>query len=759
MRHVTVAVLAIAVLLPATVSTASETVERAVTTEVTAQEAYDWGFAFDVMRDGNDVALNDLVLLEDDGPGSGYSEKGTFWEGIHKGVLARKIIQLDDPTASEAHVVLYMEPQSPKDQPPYYLVVNGHRIEGNPISWHDPNWHWVKIPVEYLKAGPNEIVVGSDAPEDKEYRLLIAREDEYDAGGGKFTYQGNTALISANQIPGNSNNSEYGFQPIHVGEHSAKSTDGGRNWNQYALGTTNDVVGEYVIRLNLERRKPVGFLRSPAIDLWKGSVDGPDSILPECSVSKLTFHGKGETPNGTALVWSARFSDTPDMSSDAWTNFINVAEGPDITAPLENGGKRYMQWEAQLRTENPLLTPTVSDTQIDRTLTFEVPPVNTFYVMKCENPRLRYASYNFAYEDADTPQLKKLRERLNLDELLANATGDFEKINILRHYVSQQWYHGDPLPNYPEWNALNILDRRDQCGVGGMCIQFSIVFIQSLESLGYQARHVNIFNHETVEVYVDELGKWVHADPESVFDSYEFNTDTGIPINIYEQHQYFLAQYGLTKNNPIDWMSPTAWCNHPNGGLDEIKQPLEISTYTPWLNNPDPSKRPPQHRLAGFFRMMPRNNYFSHPTPRPLSQGSTWWPWDGYLNWYDDATPRKLQYALHSDRVSDFYPTLNQVSFSAVHGEDEEDVVVDMTSFTPNFDTYEINVDDTGWKPADSHFVWKLHRSALNTLTMRTRNTLGVTGTPSEMQVFYHYREPFRPKEAKVPGNAAKANG
>jgi len=741
-----------AVLVP--LSSLGEPVAREVRTEMSALEAYEWGFAYDVMRDQEGVVLNDLVLLEDDGPGSGRSEKGTYQEKIYSGVLAKKTVHLDDPAASEAHVVLYLEPQNRKDQPPYYLVVNGHRIEGNPISWHDPNWHWVNVPVECLKQGSNEIVVGSDAPEEKAYQLLISREDEYDDGGGKFTYQGNTALISANQTPGNANSAEYGFNPIHVGENSAKSTDGGQTWNQYALGTTHDAIGEYTIRLNLTRRKPVGVLRSPAIDLWKGSEDDGSAIKPQCAVSGLRFSGQGTTPEGTNIVWSARFSDTPDMNDSSWGEFGHLASGFNVTVPVNDVENRYMQWEARLETDDPLKTPVVRGASVSRTLAFEPPPANTFFIMDYANPRLRYASYRFAYEDASIPQLAELRKRLGLEELLAGAEGDFEKINRLRHHVSQQWYHGSPHPNYPEWNALEILDRRDAIGKGGMCIQFSIVFIQALESLGYQARHLNIFNHETVEVYVDELGKWVHADPESVFDSYEFNTETGMPDNIYEQHQYFLAKYGLTAENPIDWMSTEPWCNHPESGLPITKQPLEISTYTPWLNSPDPSKRPPQHNLAGFFRMMPRNNYFSQPTPRPACQGSTWWPWDGYLNWYDEATPRKLQYALHSDRVSDFYPTLNQVAFSAVHGDTEGDVVIDMVSFTPNFDTYEINIDNAGWREADSQFVWQLHRSALNTLAMRTRNTLGVTGLPSRIQVLYHYREPYRPKPIQTADEA-----
>jgi hypothetical protein len=311
------------------------------------------------------------------------------------------------------------------------------------------------------------------------------------------------------------------------------------------------------------------------------------------------------------------------------------------------------------------------------------------------------------------------------------------------------WYHGSPHPEYPEWNALDILKRKLQYGHGGMCIQFTIVFIQSLQALGYQARHVNVFNHETAEVYVDELEKWVVVDPESVFDSYEFNTETGEPISVLEQHEYFLKRYGFTAERPIPWASPAPWSNWGASGQPETVQPLEISTFTDWINNPDPALKPPQHHLAGFFRLIPRNDFLTRPTPRPVAQGSTHWPWSGYLCWYDAATPRKLQYALHSDRVADFYPTINRVHFTATHGESPGTVEIRMISQTPNFETYEVNVNDTGWSASPAEFTWTLQPSGLNRIQMRTRNGFGMEGAPSRMEVFYHYREPYKAKEGK----------
>jgi len=723
-----------------------------VTTEIKALDAYEDGFAYDVMRtpDNHGVMLNDMVLIEDDGPGSGASEKGTYLEEIYSGVLAQKIFQLKDAKAFEAHVVLFMSPKNPdkSKQEPFYIILNGRRIEGPPLSWHENMWHWVKVPVDALKKGKNTLVVGCDARQGEGYDLYIARADEYEAGGGLYTTGGSSAMFSAGQIEVDVDEKSGRTRMISIGKNSAKSKDNGGTWIRMQLGTTDDVIGEYTLRLNLKRYKPEGSLLSPPVDLWEG-IEGLSKIKPQCTVLNLKMFALGDTPDGTSITWQFRRSDTPDMMSESWGEFEIIGEGQNIGTSIDSEGKRYIQLRAVLRTDDPLKTPVIYEARVMRTLTYTSPPEKTFFIMDYNNIRHRYSSTRFQYENWDEPKLRAVRERLKIDDVISGASTDFEIINLVRYHVSQQWHHGSPLPGYPEWNALDILDRRDRVGKGGMCIQFSIVFIQSLESLGYQARHINMFAHETVEVYVDELGKWVHVDPESVFDSYEFETTTGLPINCLEQHKYFLVENGLTSNNPIDWQATKPWTIWGNREkIVSIPVPLEYSTFTGWINDPDKDNYPPQHILAGFMRMMPRNDYFSNPYPRPLTQGSSNWPWNGYLNWYDEATPRKLQYSLHTDREIDFYPTLNRVEFSAVYNEKEGEIAINMITFAPNFDGYEINIDDTGWQSSDESFIWQLKPSALNTLQMRVRNKLGPKGKPSSIKVMYHYREPFSPRPA-----------
>lgn len=720
-----------------------------VAADMDAIEAYEHGFAYNVMRTPDDdaVMLEDMVLIESDGPGAGESEKGTWTEEICEGVLARKTFRLEDPSAFEAHLVLYMTPMSEDrdEQEPFFAVVNGRRVPGPELSWHEEMWHWVPVPVEALRAGENQVIVGCDAPRGQGYELMIARAGEYEGGGGAQRAGLNTALVSAGQLGREEAGARPQLEAIDVGAHSAKSVDGGETWVTGRLGTTDDVVGEYTIRLNLRRHKPRGALLSPPIDLWDG-LDGQERIKPRCSVSDLKLLCLGDAPEGTSLTWQVRFADTADMTSEQWGAFRTVGSGEGLAAPVAHQGKRYLQWRAELTTSDPLKTPRVRGVKVVRRLTF-TPPARRFYVWDYENVRHRYSSIRFHYEDPGHPRLRELRERLNLDEVIAGATGDWDRINRVRHHVSQLWHHDRPTPDYPEWDALEILDRRDRVGKGGMCIQFSIVFIQSLLSLGYQARHINVFAHETVEVYVDELGRWVHVDPESLFDSYQYHTATGMPVSCLEQHRYFLQESGLSAEDSIDWQATEPWARWGHEGtFVSAPVPLDFSTFTGWINDPDKPDYPPQHQLAGFMRMMPRNDYFSRPFPRPLCQGTTNWPWNGYLNWYDRATPRKLQYALHTDREADFYPTLNRVQFDAVHGEREGGILIRMFTFAPNFDGFEINVDGAGWRNSPAQFTWSTRPSALNTLEMRAKNRLGPPGKPSRLQVMVHHKEPFSPR-------------
>ena len=729
--------------------------QQELVTAQSAVEAYDAGWARGVKRSPlGGVCLDDHVLLENDAAGAGWSQRGEFMEPLHRGVLVKKLFELgDDVSCFRAHAVLFMRKVgSSPGHVPYWVAVNGERLAGPQPSWHEPAWRWIAIPPSVLRPGGNEVVVGCDAPEGEGYELLFAREDEYAGGGGKFTYGGNTALVGAGQV--DTSSSDPLLRRIAVGSTSWKSVDGGKTWTGGLLGAGDSTAGEYTVRLNMERYVPGGHVSSPVIDLWAG--DDGALLVPRSRIGDLRFSGEAFVPGGTDVVWSIRFSSDGDPLGSGWGAWREVGRGGSPSVDLGSGEGRYLQWRADLRTSNPLLTPVVRRVSVGRKVQRESGSISgDYHVVGGSNARMLYPAYRIGYEDPGHPELRRLVSRLGLDSVVAGARGDFERINRVRHFVSGLWPYELPAKEYPEWNANSVLDRRDRLGAGGMCMQYTMVFMQALQALGYTVRHTNVFAHETTEVYVDELGKWVQVDPESTFNSYQYHTETGEPLNTLEQHGFFLKELGFSAERPIDWTSPVPWAwtaitpwVYRVKGLEHFPQPLGFSSFTAKDYTSD--NPPPQHALTGFLRFIPRNDFLSRPMPRPVNHGLfIEWPWNGYINWYDAATPRKLQYALHSDREADFYPTLNRVRYSATHGERDGEVTVRMATNTPNFERYEINVDGQGWTASAAEFTWRLRPSALNTLEMRVVNASGIHGYPSDLRVLWHYREPHRPLKEK----------
>jgi hypothetical protein len=148
-------------------------------------------------------------------------------------------------------------------------------------------------------------------------------------------------------------------------------------------------------------------------------------------------------------------------------------------------------------------------------------------------------------------------------------------------------------------------------------------------------------------------------------------------------------------------------------------------------------QRIPSHcgvTLTAFARMIPRTNWFTKPYPRPLTHGCTWWPWDGYINWYDERTPPKRQYSWHTDRPQDMWPELNKVRVHASSAFGNDRLFLRFETYTPNFSHFEADVDGTGWKHVGDRWVWLL-QSGPNTLYVAAVSKLGVFGKPTVIRL------------------------
>jgi len=663
-----------------------------------AEMVYDTGFMQMLMRAGDGgVSLFNMELVANDAPGAGFSEKGVTSDVIWGRNRARKILYLEDPRAFGAWLVIFTYHQG---KYPLKFSVNGEQSQVD--NWNpkvnQETYRYAEFPVEWLKKGKNtiELYCPEAASPEEGWEIYIARADEFEAGGG---------------------------DPADVGKTSFKSTDGGESWKESPFGPLGQTRAEYSVRISLDRYVSSGWLASPVIDLWRG--DSKDVIVPFREIRKMRLRIDSRVPEGTKVEYYFRKGTDPNPFAESWEPYQLIGEGERLD--FETGGadlnRRYVQFRVELSTSNPLKSPVVESARLTAELNQRVPLHRNIKVLEADNPVIRYSSLDWEWEKADRPEFKKLRELENLDEVIAGSRTEFDAQVKLLDYVTKRWRHTGPLPEYPGWDALSIINRINNAGGGGMCIQFNNTLAGLCMAYGWQARLVNVVGHEICEVWNDEFGKWIFLDADYV-DHYNYDPETCEPLNMLELHRRYLDYY--FPDRPIDWMKDLiTWMKL----RDDDPPPVKRGSLTNHKNC----------QLSGFInaafmRIIPRNNWYEKPYPRPLSHGSSWWPWDGYVNWYDDRTPPKRQYSYHTDRPRDMWPDLNLVHVDVTSTFGNDRLFLRFETYTPNFSHYEINVDDTGWKKVGERWTWLL-QSGRNTIRVRAVNKLGARGKPSSFVV------------------------
>ena len=663
-----------------------------------AETAYDMGFVENVRRhaDGG-IGLFDMDLIENDAPGSGMSARGAVSNTVWGSHQAKKVLHVDDPRAHRAYVVLFTY----SENPPYPLTFTVNDAFTGQITMDNrETYRWAEFPVSALKQGDNAIVLTCPQARSEEegWEIYLADAAEFEEGGG---------------------------DPSDVGESSFKSTDGGATWQQSPFGESGDRRAEYSVRLGLDRYRPKGMLATPVIDLWRG--DSEALIVPLRNLQELRMNASADLPKGTRIRYFMRRGVNPSPHADGWEPYTEIGQGAALHAVYDGPdiNRRYVQVKATLETENPLVSPVLHEMRVSATLRNTVDPLENIVLRSCENPQIRYPSVAWEWESANRPEFAALRAQENLDALLEGCRGQFQQQLRLLDHATKRWVDGNPTPDYPGWDATSILDRINMAGAGGMCIQSNNTLAGMCLAYGWQARHLNISSHEVCEVWSDEFGKWVYLDAHRA-NMYIYSKETGEPLSVLELHDRFLNRYYPDRS--IDWMHDTPMVPPPveaDGSVGKGFAGPARETGHDGVN------------LAAFVRLIPRTNWFEKPVPRPVAHGMTWWPWDGYVNWYDARTPPKRQYSRHTDRKQDMWPDLNRVRVHASSGAGDDRLPLHFETYTPNFSHFEVNVDNGGWEEVPGRWMWLLE-SGQNALQVRAVNQQDVRGKPTEIVLNRH---------------------
>jgi hypothetical protein len=681
--------------------------------EYSAETLYKNSTSRGMMISEDGITLENQILIEDDAPAFGYSVNEGASEILEDGIVIKKILEIDQSPAGPAWIAMLVYPDYPdmaNNGRHLLFTVNDHEIKYEVKHF----WTDVPVPVSFLHQGDNTITVRTFEP-DTRFKTWIALDENYRFG-------------SVNRL--------------HHPNRSARSTDNGKTWDFDHLGEKGIVDGEYPIRLKLSDYHSSGWLRSPVIDMASGSdISG---IKQPVSVEEARINMKKRLPEKTQATLKVRTGLTHFITETTWTDW-QLCTDEKIPEPLLKN--RFLQFEIVFTTRSPERSPVVEKITVEtRYKLLNNNLSDRIKVAKLVNKPEIHSSFDFEYENPFHPRLRELRTKYKLDEVVKGSRTEFEKILKLKSWVAGQWDWHIPQPEngYIKWDAIKILQSN-----GGYCLHYSIVLMQVLQSFGFNARVINANyavwgGHEMTEVWSNDFGKWIVLDAN--FDTYFANKETGVPLNTLELHNLFLATYypneKIDRNNwsRADLIKRVQLKGEPfsivcvtgggaKGGTikeyDWCKPVLELYPYCGGYG----------FLSTGYFRMLPRSNFLSRPYPLPLNHGMIHWGWTGYYNWYDKQTPRAPEYNLFTNRPNDLYWNLNEVDFAAAI-EAGNKLLITMTTNSPNFDHYELDINGTTVTLKNDRYLLNLVPGR-NYLSMRVVDIMNNRGPASMLDLFY----------------------
>jgi hypothetical protein len=690
------------------------TKEQRITALSTAAEIYETAETHDLWMGatGQGIHLFRGEVIENDSPGAGVEEGIGPYVGLSGQTVLRKVLHLKDPRTERVQLA-FAARERIGHEATLRLAVNGREVlrPPSPIAtplaqqywdeslnvgeWSCSRWYYVDVPPGVLKEGDNEITV-QVVDGRPGWELMVADYRNF--------YKGM-------------------LDPVVLPHTSWVSQDGGQTWESER--------GEYVLRLALDRFRKNGELVSPVID---AAGEEAAAVNSRRGVQSLRLDWETETPVDTQFQFWIRTGSRSAYDAEHWDGWKPYRPGETV----EEIEGRYLQWKAEFSTEDPAQTPLLKSAQVDAGIIKEADAAQSVRVVRAENARILRSSYEVIHEDYGCEMLRELRERFELDAVVAGAQTEFEKIERL-----MEWAYFIPLEKcriFP-WNVLDWIKlERDEQGAiqmneyqqrrrDAMCLFPNVVLVAACLSMGIPARHVNFHSegmsgHEIAEAWSNDYGKWVHLD--ATRDYYWYDPKTLVPLDTEEIHQVLVERLEQVER----WDRPYLFYQD----LKELVQDLPIAFREG--AHPFSTEEGALVLFRSFchFRMVLRYNVFSQERPLPVSQGREIWSWDGYLNWADDKVPPLAHFTHHTNRRADFYPTLNQTRYTIECSENPSVLQVYLETETPNFACYLVQVDQEPWQERPEQFQWSLHE-ALNVLRVRSRNSIGVEGIISAVSV------------------------
>ncbi|MFC2076419.1 hypothetical protein ACFLT7_04980 [candidate division KSB1 bacterium] len=326
---------------------------------------------------------------------------------------------------------------------------------------------------------------------------------------------------------------------------------------------------------------------------------------------------------------------------------------------------------------------------------------STVTCLGLENPKIVRSPYPFLYEKYENEQLTRLRETYKFDRIAAAGENEFEELLILNHWLVENVEFGSPAPIRPA--AHHVLET----GLKGQtfnCTYLSFTLMQIYQSVGFTARKLTSVGHGTLDVWANYWKKWIQIDPSR--DSY-FRMD-GVPLNSGEVRREFWRNQGVDME--------MVYGTEQRSERVTLERRARDGAY--------------KYRQDGYawIAYKTRNNFFEVPYAYrnflylihedEYNRGKEWIS--------AGQTDQRYLFGFKTNRFGDIFWTLNQ-AFIHVYDSGDGNLTVQLETVTPNFERFEVALDDGDWTAADPVLTWELHPGQ-NFLHARTVNKFGRLG-------------------------------
>jgi hypothetical protein len=322
----------------------------------------------------------------------------------------------------------------------------------------------------------------------------------------------------------------------------------------------------------------------------------------------------------------------------------------------------------------------------------------------------------FKFDSAENPKLRELRQRYQLDAVVAAGQDEFDRQVRLLDWVHHRFKRFGR-PSVEARGALEILQAIDQ-GHAFFCSQYAHVFVSAAASLGWIDRELALrrhrdppgggsSEHSTTEIWSNQYRKWIMMDPTAKM----YVEKGGLPLNTYEIRQEWFQRGGrdlvfvVGKERTRYRKSDLPIFLGRFEGFGDLTVPVdELDKY-------------------GFIGYIPNTDLMD----ANLDYGRMFIVQDQLCEgtrWHVRTVPA-------NPAVDPYFP-LNQAAVTLTS--EQGKVAVKLRTLTPNFRAYEVRFAGGSWRVTDANLLWNV-RPGLNGLEVRTLNRFGVYGPTSTIEV------------------------